>query len=190
MTHFEYIAVLVSLELAIGIGHLFAAFARLLQAGDRVRFDPVHLAATGLLVLLLTQFWWGFWNFRLVETWSYLAVLSVLAPVGCLVVAGLVLVPADARSDAAPGERIDLGEYYFAQRGRVYGLAATTFVLFTVGDALILHQPLLHPENLARGLAIVACIVAMRSGSRRTHQILLGLYYALLVGFLLVANES
>ncbi|MCR9092778.1 MAG: hypothetical protein NXI30_01050 [bacterium] len=187
MTHFEYIAVLVSLVLAIGLSHVMAAIAELLQRREAVKFDWLHAGATGLLVLLLTQFWWGFWNYRLVEDWTYLTVLIVLTPVATIVTAGLILVPRIGAG--SPNERLDLGEHYLDHRAGIYGMAALTFVFFGIADVSINEHPLIHAENAIRGLAIGLCVAAARIRDRRLHTRMIGIAYVLIAVFLFVAIE-
>lgn len=185
MSQFEYVAVLISFAVALGLAELIGGWARLLRRRTEVRFDWLHAGATGLLLLLLTQFWWGFWNFRLVEPWSYPMLMGVLTPVVAIVLAALILTP----GEVGPGG-LDLRAHYMAQRRITYALAAVTFLLFGATDALITSEPWLHPENGFRLLAMGLCAVAARSPSERLHAALIGVSYLLLAGFLLVAHES
>ena len=139
MDHFEYISALISFVVALGFAEISSSWAHVLRLRSQIRFDSVYVGATGILLLLLIQFWWGFWNFRLVESWTFPMLLSVLFPVGCLVLCSLVLAP------SRTADEIDLAAIYMKQRRLLFPLVALTLVGFAVADALISKQPILHP---------------------------------------------
>lgn len=184
MSQFEYVAVLISFAAALGVAELVGGWARLLRHRREVRFDWLHAGATGLALLLLTQFWWGFWNFRHVQHWSYPMLLVVLASVVAIVMAALVVTPGEVEGG------LDLRAHYMEQRGVLYALAALALLLFGLSDAMIIGEPPLHPENAYRVAGVALCGVAAGSGNPRVHAALLGLAYLLIAGFLGIAIES
>ena len=93
MSRFEYLSVMVSIVIGLGLSEIGSGWARLLRNRTRVRFYPLHAFWSLFSVLLLVQLWWGFWEFRTVETWSFPGLLAVVAESLVLVFAGVVLIP-------------------------------------------------------------------------------------------------
>lgn len=58
MTEFEYVAVLVSLILGLGITHLLAGVGRTIHRRGELRLDAVHTLWTATAFLVLVLNWW------------------------------------------------------------------------------------------------------------------------------------
>lgn len=159
MSRFEYLSVLISIILALGISEVLVCWARLLRYRHTVRFYWVHALWTVLGLLLIVQFWWGFWQFQVVDDWTFSGLLLVVAQTTTLVVAVLLLTP--SKEEPPPPS---LRDYYFAHCRPVFALAATLIVLLIFVDTLVGHQPLLHPENIIRPVA--AAILAWLAWTR------------------------
>ena len=93
MTQFEYLSVLISILIGLGITNTGISWGHLLPARRRVRFYWLHGFWTLFVVMLLIQFWWGFWNFRLVEDWTVFKLLIMAAQVLALALAAFILAP-------------------------------------------------------------------------------------------------
>ena len=78
MTRFEYLSVLVSIVIALGITEVTIGWGRLLQQRRRVRLSWLHAFWSLFTLFLMIQLWWGFWNFRTVERWSLAGLLAVV----------------------------------------------------------------------------------------------------------------
>ena len=75
MSRFEYLSVLISIVIALGITEVTISWGRLLQHRGRVRFSALHGFWSTFLLFIMIQFWWGFWNYRTVEDWSLTSLL-------------------------------------------------------------------------------------------------------------------
>ena len=78
MDIFEYVAVLTSIIIGLGITHLLRGVAGLIQHPDQHRIYWVHLVWVGYLFFTLIFWWW--WEFRLgtIETWTFYLYLFVV----------------------------------------------------------------------------------------------------------------
>jgi len=94
MPRFEYLSVLVSIVIALGIGEMTISWGRALQLRYRLTFSWLHLFWTLFILFMMVQFWWGFWNFRNVDPSTMPALLSVLVEAVTLVLAALLIAPA------------------------------------------------------------------------------------------------
>src|SRR5829696_1643081 len=75
---FEYLAVIVSVIVGLGLTRILQGMARMLEARARVRVYWVHLVFTGIVFLGHLLFWWLFWSSRQVEAWSFFPFLFLL----------------------------------------------------------------------------------------------------------------
>jgi hypothetical protein len=126
MTPFEYITLLTSIVLALGITRVLTGFGRVLQLRRRVRMYPVHLlwAANVLLWLLLN--WWILYRWHTFNSWTFFLFLFVLiSPIVAFLLA-VLLFPEPLEAGA------DLKQHYYANHRAFFILAA----LLPVVDAL------------------------------------------------------
>lgn len=183
MSRFEYVSVLVSIVIALGVTEVTIAWGRLIQHRDRVRFSWLHGFWSAFSLFLMIQLWWGFWNFRTVESWSLLALLAVVTEAIALVLCALVLVPRSFDDAAA----CDMGALYRRNARPFFLIAAWLITQFTLVDVQVLGMPLLHPENAMRVPGVALALVAGLSDDPRVHTAAPIVALALLAGFLLNA---
>lgn len=182
MSRFEYLSVLVSIVIALGISEMAASWGRLLRSRSRVRFYWLHVFWSVFAVVLMIQFWWGFWEFRVVERWSFPALLAVVSECLVLVLAALVLVPG-----VEVGESLDLRAHFFEQSRPFFLLGVVLILQLTLIDRLVGDQPFFHPENLFRLPGAALALAAGISRSEKLHSVLAASALALLVGFIVFA---
>lgn len=70
MTPFEYLLALVSILIGLAVADLATCMHRLLRARSRVRWDWLPLASALIVMLLILQFWWGFYRLGTSPVWS------------------------------------------------------------------------------------------------------------------------
>ncbi len=99
MSLFEFILVMVSLILAIGVTHLLRGVAAIVQNRETLQLDWVPLTWAASLFILSALHWWSLWDFRVVE-WTFPDFFFVLLAPTFLYVAVSILVSPDL---AAPG---------------------------------------------------------------------------------------
>jgi hypothetical protein len=182
LNRFEYLSVLLSIVIALGISEIVSSWGALLRHRREVRFYWVHTLWTVLVVLLMVQMWWGFWNYRTVEAWSFVALVAVVAEALVMVLAGLVLTAQPGR-----GEELDLRRHYYEQSRVFFGLGFVLLLQLAVVDATVGEQPFLHPENAVRGLGLGVAAWGAWSRSERAHEALAVAAAALIAAFVAVA---
>lgn len=164
MSRFEYLSVLISIVIALGISEIVSTWGRLLRVRERVHFYWLNIFWTIFVVIMMIQFWWGFWEFRVVEVWSLPGLLAVVAECLVLVLAGMSLLPDPGLSGA-----IDLRAHYFANSRLFFTLGAILLLMLTVVDALVGGQPFLHPENAVRLPAAILVALAALFPNEKYH---------------------
>ncbi len=182
MSRFEYLSVLISIVIALGLTEVTVSWGRLLQNRRRVRFSWLQGFWSAYLVFFMVQFWWGFWNFRTVAGWSLASLLAVVAEAITLVLCALLMTPRQVGEGP-----VDLEALYFESARPFFLMAALLLVQLCLVDVAIVGLPLLHEENLVRLVGLVVVGVGAASSDRRVHRALPVAAAALMAIFLLNA---
>ena len=127
MTPFEYLAVLISIVLGLGVTELLAGLQRLAHARDRVRFHWLPLIWSALVFVTLVQWWWAAFGFRDQARWNFFSFLLVLLVPVLLYMAAALVLPAEQ----AEG-RYDLREHYFGIHRLFFGVTGAATLLESV----------------------------------------------------------
>ena len=184
VTRFEYLSVLISIVIAFAMSETLSGWGQMIRMRDRLRFDPLHAGWSVLSVLLMVQWWWGFWQYRDVPNVTFFGFLALLSEPLTLVLLAFVLTP-------HPGELEgrDLRAEYLRNRRWIFGLAALLLIELALVDALVGHQPFWHAENAIRGVGLALLATLAVSSRERLHALVLVVAYALLVGFVFVTFQ-
>lgn len=162
---FEFLMVLVSVVIGLGLSEILTGGANLIRVRDEVRFYWIHVAFQVGVFFALLQQWWEFWEMEGLGEISFVAVLAVLAPPVFLFLIASLLYPKHA-------EGADLEAYYFRQSPVLWGLVIAGTLEGTFLQPLIFREPILHPANIS-GIPMVAlCVVLAVSKSRRVHAVI------------------
>lgn len=179
---FEYIAVLTSIIVGLGVTHLLQGAARLIQHPTEARTYWVHL--TWALYLFYTAVFWWWFEFRLerIEEWTLPIYLFLI-----LYAVLLYLLCAITFPSSLSGYE-DYREYFFSRRKWFFGIFIL-IQLVDVGDTLLKggsYFASLGPEYVVQRFArIILFGTAIATGNRTFHAILvIGLFlYQLWFGF-------
>jgi len=101
---FEFLMVLVSVVIGLGLTEILTGGANLLKARTEVRFYWIHIMFQCGIFFALLQQWWEFWDMEGMGEISYFAVLAILGPPVFLFLIANLLYPSSP-------EGSDLEEY-------------------------------------------------------------------------------
>src|SRR5882724_8970253 len=93
MAAFEYLSVLISIILALGMTRVLAGIGEMLQARSRRRIYWVHAVWIVNLFLYLVIAWWVFYRWRNQQPWTFFLFVFVLISPTILFLASLLLFP-------------------------------------------------------------------------------------------------
>lgn len=124
MSEFEYLAVVVSIILGLGITHLLSGIARTIHRRGRTRLDAVHTIWTVAVFEVLVLNWWVFFQWREQTEWSFGAFLMVVVWAVTFYLEAVILYPPDLDEDE------DFGEVFARNRSWFLGL----FVASSLAD--------------------------------------------------------
>ncbi len=174
MGAFEYLSVLISIVLGLGITHLLTGFGRWVEGRSEFPAFGPALAWAGFLLLVHIQTWWTMFGYTQHRAWTFLEfVVILLQPMVLFLLTLLVFPSSDAR-------RQDLRENFLHQRPWFFGLLVVLLIVSLARD-LVLGRTLPGRTNLAfHGIFFVAAILGMALKRERGHRLLA---YSVLVLF-------
>src|SRR6478609_7831413 len=101
MGAFEYLSVLISIILALGMTRVLGGVGEMLQARSRRRIYWVHAVWIVNLFLFLVVAWWVFYRWRNQQPWTFFLFVFVLISPTILFLASLILFPREGSADEA-----------------------------------------------------------------------------------------
>lgn len=174
MGAFEYLSVLISIVLGLGITHLLLGFGRWVEGRSEFHAFGPSLAWAGFLLVVHIETWWTMWGYTQHREWTFLEfVVVLLQPMVLFLMTLMVFPSSDAR-------RQDLRENFLHQRPWFFGLLVVLLTVSIMKD-LVLNRTLPGAMNLAfHGIFFVAAILGMALKKERGHR---PLAYSVLVVF-------
>jgi len=179
MTQFDYIVVLVSVIVGLGVVHLLAGAARFLTRRDEWKPYWVHLLWTWNVFNYLVFFWWFVYRWKAVPEWSLLIFLFVLLySVGIYLLCAVLYPEKD--------DRRDFREIYFENKSIFFVLWIVLIVFDFVDTHLKEHYGLSGFgifQILNYLVIVVGSAIAARSTSHRVHATWAILFFVMISTF-------
>lgn len=181
MNHFEYLSVMASIILGLGVSHLVADATRLIQARARVRLYWVSVIWGVNLFLLHLQVWWALFGWRTIVEWNYFSFLLLILPLVVLYATAVMVLP-----EFDVGEGVDLRAHYYENHHWFFGLSTSVALLLLAQAVLLRDIPLLHPSNYFRVLIALLFAPAAFIKGQWYHALLAPTVLCLLLLFILL----
>lgn len=141
MNTFEYLSVLVSIILGLGITQLLSGFGTWLEQRHSFRAYGPAIAWAGFLLLVHVQTWWTMFGLGVHENWNFLQFAMVLLQPILLFLLAVIVLP----GPNAP--RHDPRDNFLAQRRWFFGLLAGLLFVSLLKD--LTRGDIPGPANLA-----------------------------------------
>jgi hypothetical protein len=174
MNLFEFLMVLVSIIIGLGIAEILTGLARGLRSSDSVRHYWVHSVLVFTIFIAQLQQWWESWGLRDAPEWNFLALLMMLVGPVCLFLMSHLLFP--ERLEGA-----DLREYYYGDMRPIWWLGAVAVAAATSFRPLIFGQSFFAPDNATSFLIFLGFILLFRSRRKVLHAVVMPAILLLLV---------
>ena len=170
MDSFEYVMVLVSIVVGLGIAHILSsmgsAIHRIRGHGEHIRLELTYLCWVGsMFVWLLTFWWWEFKFSKLDIEWTVGLYLFIIGYATCLYLTTVVLIPSRM-------EGVDDSYEYFI-KGRKWFFSLLTLAVLTDIVDTYLKGPnrILQPIYVAQISLFLALCVTGAITKRRQLQL-------------------
>ena len=155
MNPFDFLSVLVSIIIALGVSFILASGARLIRLRRRV---PVHgptIIWMASLFLIQIQIWWSAFHLREVSHWTFFGFLLYLLTPMLVSMLGYLLVP-EIELELAPA--FDLEAEFYANRRWFFLLLGAVFLIGFANDVAFGGLYLSVNTSLRAGLLLL-CLV-------------------------------
>jgi len=127
MSVFEYVIVLLSVIISLGLARLLETHAHLLKHGKRVKWSPTYVAWLLILVLSHIDIWASLWQVHENARWSAGDIGLSLLATALLLYAAIFATPETA------AEEVDLWAFHLENRRRYVG----AFILYALIGAFL-----------------------------------------------------
>ena len=137
MTPFEYVTVLISIVLGLGITQIVTGTADIIQNWERVKLYWPHLLWIVLVFFLHLQEWWVLFELRHMQQWRLPTFFfTILSPINLFILAR-ILFPASHE-----GGPTDLKTYYFNSYRKFFLMIAILAAISFIDNVFINSYPL------------------------------------------------
>ena len=150
MSHFEYISVMFSIILGLGLTLALRGISRLIRSPRRE--SAVVLWAV-FLVFMYLQNWWAFWDMASIEGWDFFRFLLVSVYVCTLYAMTELILPMTASTDT------DWREHFLSVRKWFYGMFVMLALQAILQNWYVSGIPLIHPYRIMQVTLLLLAMV-------------------------------
>lgn len=184
MSPFEFVTVLISIILGLGITQIMSGIADLIHNWEKVKLYWPHVLWVVLIFILHVQEWWLTYELRAMIVWRLpFFLFEVLYPISLFIMAR-ILFPSAGEENSG-----NLKDFYF-RNYRKFFLMVMILSILSALENIFIHG--LGFEGWAVNLSIFALLLAVtvkRSQSERLHQaIAIILLLVMIVGIIVNLN--
>lgn len=165
MQAFDYLSVMVSIVLGLGVAQLLTTLGVIIRERDRLKPYWLTVLWIGILILAHIQTWWAMFGMHDVRDWSFLGFFTLLLQPIVLYLQSSLLTPnLDRETDMVAA---------FERQSRVFFGLFILLLLISLTKDLVIGGRLPEPLNLAaHGLFITLSLIGAVTRRRRVHEIL------------------
>ena len=169
MSLFEFLMIMVSIIIGLGISELLTGIARFVRRRASTRGYWVHWLLVAIVFVALLQQWWEFWGFREVTEWDFFGALIMLGgPIGLFLIAHLLF--------PEPVDSADFRDYYYDEMRPVFWLGAATIVVATGLRPIIDGGELIRMDNATSLIGLAGFTAMALSKNKTLHAVLIPLF--------------
>ena len=165
MNLFEFLMILLSLIIGLGLAEILAGFARFLKSDGAHEFSWTHGSVTAIIFIALLQTFWESWGLRSIEEWSFPAMLLMLGSPILLYLIAHVIFPERSQS-------VSLEDYYYQRARLIWALAGLIVIVSTLFRPLAFDMSLWIVDNATAIPTLAMCAVLSIFNTRWLHRTL------------------
>jgi hypothetical protein len=183
MNLFEFLMILLSLIVGLGLAEILSGIARSLKSEGLRGLSWAHGAATLTLFIGLLQTFWESWGLASIESWSFPAMLLMLGSPILLFLIAHIMFP-------EPESNISLDDHYFERTRLIWALVGLTVIVGTLFRPLAFGMPLWVFDNLSSVPTIFACALLSFVNKPLLHRVLIPIILVVVLLDTLAINYS
>ena len=188
MSPFEYVIVLVSIILGLGITTILTGIAELIKH-KQFRWYTPYITWLVLVFVLHIHEWWVSYSLKSVEVWRLpMFLFIILYPINLYVLAHL-LFPSDLKGEFKPRE------FYFSNYPKFFICAIIALVLSIIHNLTI--EPFEVQDNLAligrfiqAGIAVLLLVVLLTKNQRNLVHVFIAVFLLAIILISLVITQD
>lgn len=167
MDTFSFLSVLFSVILGLALTQILQGLRALMLARSRVRLYWPALIWAALLLLIVSQAWWGMFVMRAFHEWNFAMYAVVVLQITILYLAAGMVLP-----DVPQQGPVDMREAYFEHAQWFFGLMALTVAATMLRDVVTFGQISLSWNTSYLGFFFLLAVIAALTKSRWYHGLL------------------
>ncbi len=178
MSVFEYVTVMMSVVLALGVARVLSFFGAIASGKRHFSLSWLHLVWVFLIFAQHVVAWRTIWSMRDVLMFSVGRVVMMLLATSLIFVAARILIPEEPTEG-----RLDLRDHYFDVRVPFFSMLVALWIFPLTGIVVFgtftLSEPTVYYRLIWLGLAAVGLLVRRPA----IHWVLAGGWFALLIAW-------
>ncbi len=181
MTPFEYVSVLISIILGLGISQLVTGVADMVHQWERIKLYWPHMLWIGFIFFLHIQDWWSLYDLRNLTAWKlHTFLFTILYPINLFILAR-ILFPFGSVDHGT-----DFKNFYFLNFRRIFVWAIFSVVLSILDNLFLSNLSLVEQPLQLLLLAFLLFITIRNYQQEWIHKLIV----LLLSGMLLISMIS
>lgn len=173
MLPFEYVSVIISVVIGLGVSQLLTGVVELVKSRERVRFYWLYLLWVVLTFMGHIFLWWMLWSLRGLKVWNFFSFLLLLSEPMLLYAIAAFMIP-----KLSPDAHVDLREYFYDNSRSIFGLDAAFTLVLIVQNGLLSGGIFLTLPNYLLAFALAVLCVSAVTKNPRYHAVV-GLFFTL-----------
>ena len=173
MTPFDFLSVIFSVVIGLGLSQLLASIALAFESRKRVVLDWICCTWAFTVFLFLVEAWWGLWALRTATSWTYASFLLLVLYQSALFIMSMLVLPRSYET-----ERVSQAEHFQVVRPLFFSALAVVSVSAFVVNALLFAIPLLSTFAVLPVLGAIVALTAIKFSNRR-YQALVAVFFAM-----------
>ena len=181
MTIFEFLMIMQSIIIGLGISELLTGLAKLLRT---YRLKELGIIVPTLILtvfLALLQMFWEAWGFHMQSAWTFPAMILMLGgPVTLHLIAHIMFPPI--------GEKVDITKYYLSKSTLIWSLATIAIFIGTTFRSFVFGSPLFIVDNYSSLIQMIFCFILILNKKIWLHRVVVPVGFIVLILDLLAIN--
>ncbi|MFT5676944.1 MAG: hypothetical protein ACI808_002895 [Paraglaciecola sp.] len=168
MTLFEFLMIMQSIIIGLGISELLTGLAKLLRTYRLKELGIILPALILTIFLALLQMFWETWGLRSETEWTFPAMMLMLGGPVILHLIAHIMFP-------LASEKVNITKYYLSKSNLIWSLAIITVFISTLFKPLAFGEPIFIVDNLSSLLTLLFCLLLIMSKNIWLHRSLVPL---------------